>query len=237
MSIHYGQFCPVTKAAEIVGERWTIPIIRELLLGTTRFTDFQRALSQISPTLLTKRLGELQDHGIVVKKPLPGQRRSEYHLTPAGRELGPIVMGLGEWGMRWARGQMSDDELDIEMLMFDLKRRLNPAQLPGGRTVVKFHYPELERFSLWWIIVEADGSRELCVNNPGKSVDLTITCNARTMAAIWIGDLQIGDAKRNGQLSLQGNPVLARSLNRWLGISTLAHVRPATGTGQTGSGH
>ena len=228
MSIHYGQYCPVTKAAEIVGERWTIPIIRELLLGTTRFNDFQRALSQISPTLLTKRLGELQDHGIVVKKPLPDQRRSEYHLTPAGRELGPIVMGLGEWGMRWARGQMSDDELDIEMLMFDLKRRLNPAELPGGRTVVKFHYPELKRFSLWWIIVEADGTRELCVNNPGKPVDLTITCNARTMAAIWIGDLQISDAKRTGQLSLQGNPALARSLKSWLGISTLAHVRPAT---------
>src|SRR5258707_383204 len=109
MSTRYGQFCPVAKAAEVLGERWTILIVRELLMGTTRFNHFQRTLSQISPTLLTKRLNQLQDAGLVIRKHLPEQRRTEYHLTPAGRELLPVVVGLGEWGMKWARGQMSDD--------------------------------------------------------------------------------------------------------------------------------
>ena len=108
MSIQYGQFCPITKAAEVLGERWTILIVRELLLGTTRFNELQRALSQISPSLLTKRLVQLQDYGLVIKKEIPAQRRSEYYLTAAGKELKPVVMGLGEWGSRWARGQMED---------------------------------------------------------------------------------------------------------------------------------
>src|SRR6478609_9628046 len=130
-SIRYGQMCPISKAAEILGERWTILIIRELLLGSNRFSDLQRALSQISPTLLTKRLNQLQDCGLVIRKTLPKQKRTEYHLTPPGRELLPVVVSLGEWGMKWARGQMSDDELDVELLMHDFSRRIDETQLPG----------------------------------------------------------------------------------------------------------
>src|SRR5436190_17550006 len=157
MSIRYGQFCPVSKAAEILGERWTILIIRELLMGTTRFSDFQRALSQISPSLLTKRLQQLHDAGLVVRKPLPAQRRTEYHPTAAGRDLLPIVAGLGEWGMKWARGQMSDDELDVELLMHDFSRRIDATQLPGGGTVLEFIFPGLTQFAHWWIVLETNG--------------------------------------------------------------------------------
>src|SRR5476651_1804120 len=99
MSVRYGQFCPVAKAAEVLGERWTILIVRELLLGTRRYSDFQRTLSQISPTLLTKRLNQLVDCGLVVRRTRPGERRAEYELTPAGAELRPAIFGLGEWGM------------------------------------------------------------------------------------------------------------------------------------------
>src|SRR3954469_20074958 len=132
MSIRYRQFCPISKAAELLGERWTILIMRELVLGTTRFNDFQRALSQISPTLLTKRLHELQECGLAVRKQMPDQRRTEYHATAAARELKPIILGLGKWGMKWARGQMNDDELDVDGLMYDLHRRIDVTQLPGG---------------------------------------------------------------------------------------------------------
>jgi len=100
MSIRYGQICPVSKAAELLGERWTLLIIRELVLGTTRLNDFQRALSQISPTLLTKRLNQLEEAGLVVRKAMPNQRRIEYHPTAASKELKQIILGLGEWGMR-----------------------------------------------------------------------------------------------------------------------------------------
>jgi DNA-binding HxlR family transcriptional regulator len=226
MSIRYGQFCPVAKATEIVGERWTILIIRELLLGTTRFTELQRALSQISPTLLTKRLNQLQDAGLLVRKKMPGQRRTEYHLTPAGRELMPVVAGLGEWGMKWARGQMSDDELDVELLMHDFSRRIDEAQLPGGRTVIKFTFTGLNQFANWWIVLEANGERELCLNNPGKGMDVELRSDLRTMTEIWAGDREIRMAKNDGRLKLSGSPDLIRTVASWLRIGMFAGVRP-----------
>jgi Predicted transcriptional regulators len=226
MSIRYGQFCPVAKAAEVLGERWTILIIRELLLGTTRFTELQRALSQISPTLLTKRLNQLQDCGLVIRKKMPEQRRTEYYLTPAGKDLMPVVTGLGEWGMKWARGQMSDDELDVELLMHDFSRRIDETQLPGGRTVIKFVFSGLSQFAHWWIVLEENGERELCVNNPGKGVDIELRSDLRTMTEIWAGDTEIRTVKTNGKLELSGNPVLIRTVSSWLRIGMFANVRP-----------
>jgi DNA-binding HxlR family transcriptional regulator len=226
MSIRYGQFCPIAKASEVLGERWMILIIRELLLGTTRFSDLQRALSRISPTLLTKRLNQLQDYGLVMRKPLPKQKRTEYHLTAAGRELRPIVTGLGKWGMKWARGQMSDDELDVELLMYDFCRRLDTTQLPGGRNVIQFVFTGLTKFANWWIVIEDDGERELCVINPGKGLDVQLRSDLRTMTEIWAGDTEIRAAKRNGRLQVTGNPVLVRTLPAWLRIGMFANVRP-----------
>ena len=225
MSIRYGQFCPVSKAAEVLGERWTILIIRELLLGTTRFKDFQRALSQISPTLLTKRLNQLQECGLIVRKTAPGQRRTEYQPMPAAKELKPIIFGLGKWGMRWARGQMNDDELDVELLMYDLHRRIDATQLPGGRTVIKFVFRGLPKFGQWWIVLE-NGTRELCVENPGKEIDVHLTTDLRTMTRIWAGDLDIRMAKKTDQVQLSGDLVLIRTISNWLLPGLFAHVRP-----------
>jgi DNA-binding HxlR family transcriptional regulator len=226
MSIRYGQFCPIAKAAEVLGERWTILIVRELLVGTTRFSDLQRGLSQISPTLLTKRLGQLQDAGLIVRKTLPSQQRTEYHLTSAGRELLPVVLSLGKWGMRWARGQMSDDELDVQMLMVDFCRRIDETQLPGGQTVIEFVFTGLPKFGHWWIVLERGKERELCVDNPRKAVDLQILTDVRTMAEIWAGDTEIRAAKKDGRLKLTGDPALGRTLSSWLRGSLLADVRP-----------
>ena len=229
MSIRYGQICPVSKAAELLGERWTLLIIRELVLGTTRFNDFQRALSQISPTLLTKRLNQLQEAGLVVRKTMPDQRRIEYHPTAASKDLKPIILGLGEWGMRWARGQMNDDELDVEMLMYDLQRRIDATQLPGGRTVIKFCFRALPKFAHWWIVIEPDGTRVLCVHNPRVPVDIELITDLRTMSHIWAGDLDLRMAKETGRLELKGNPILIRTISSWLRPGTFAHIRPKSG--------
>jgi DNA-binding HxlR family transcriptional regulator len=226
VSIRYGQFCPIAKAAEVLGERWTILILRELLLGTTRFSDLQRGLSQISPTLLTKRLNQLVDSGLVVRKQLPKQRRTEYYLTAAGRELLPVVNGLGKWGMKWARGQMSDDELDVELLMHDFCRRLDAKELPGGRNVIHFVFTGLTKFANWWIVIEANGERELCVLNSNKGVDVQLRSDLRTMTEIWAGDTEIRVAKMAGRLQVTGNPVLIRTLPFWLRIGAFAKVRP-----------
>jgi len=221
----YGQFCPVSKAAEILGERWTILIVRELVMGTTRFNDFQSSLSQISPTLLTRRLNQLEECGLVTRKCVPGQRRVEYHPTAAGKELKAVIMSLGKWGMRWARGQMNEDELDVELLVSDLLRRVDRTQLPGGRTVIKFQFRGLPKFEHWWMVLDEDGSRELCVKNPGKRVDVELITDLRTMTYFWAGDLNLHAIKRD-KLQLKGDPMLVRTVSAWLRPSSLAHIRP-----------
>lgn len=230
MSIRYKQFCPVAKAAEVLGERWTLLILRELLMGSTRFSDLQRANSQISPTLLTKRLNELQDFGLLVKKAIPQQRRTEYQLTPAGRELMPVIVSLAKWGMKWARGQMSEDELDVDLLMFDLSRRIDTSELPGGRHVIQFIFTDLTHFQNWWIVLEQDGGRELCLQNPGGPVDVQIRTDLRTMTKIWAGDCELRAARSAGRLHSTGNPALIRTMSAWLRIGLFASVRPHSET-------
>lgn len=227
MSLHYGQFCPISKAAEILGERWTILIVRELLLGTSRYSDFQRALSKLSPTLLTKRLSQLVECGLVERRSTPGQARSTYHLTAAGRELQPIVLGLGEWGMKWARGQMRDDELDVQLLMYDLCRRIDASKLPADRTVLGFNFPGLPKFGHWWILIEADRGRELCIDHPGHDVDVQFRTNVRTLVEIWAGDTDVHAAMKSDRLQVSGKPALLRTLAAWMRPGLSAHIRPA----------
>jgi DNA-binding HxlR family transcriptional regulator len=221
----YGQFCPVAKASDIIGEKWTVLILRELLLGTTRFNDFQRALSRISPTLLSKRLKGLEKRGLIVRKRSPGQERREYQLTACGRELEPIIEHLAVWGMRWARGQMSDSELDVEFLMWDLQRRLQSEHLPNGETVLCFTFDELEKFKTWWLVV-CGGEVDLCTESPGKDVDLYINTRVRTLVEVWSGDLDLRKALRENLVRTHGNMHLARTMPDWLGICLYADVRP-----------
>jgi DNA-binding HxlR family transcriptional regulator len=222
----YGQFCPVAKATEIVGERWTLLILRELMLGTCRFNHFQRALSRISPTLLNKRLKYLEARGIIIKKKISGQKGYEYRLTPSGKELAPLVETLAVWGMRWARGQMTDAELDVEFLMWDLQRRLQTDQLPDGETVICFRFDELKQFKHWWLVVN-DGEVDLCTQDPGKDVDIYISSSVRGLAEVWKGDVPLRQALTNGTIKTHGVRMLERSLPKWLGLCLYKDVRPA----------
>jgi DNA-binding HxlR family transcriptional regulator len=222
----YGQFCPVAKATDIIGERWTVLILRELLLGTTRYNDFQRGLSRISPTLLSKRLKTLEQKGLVVRKRPSGNRNYEYHLTACGRELEPMIEHLAVWGMRWARGQMTDTELDVEFLMWDLQRRLQTDRLPDGETVLCFVYEELERFKNWWLVASKEGV-DLCSEDPGKEVDLYISTQVRDLATVWRGDVPLRTARRDKRIRTHGNAHLARTMPDWLGICLYADVASA----------
>ena len=217
----YGQFCPVAKATEIVGDKWTVLILRELLLGSTKFSELQRGLSRISPTLLSKRLKMLEQRGLLIKKSPPGQRSAEYQLTPCGRELQPLIEHLAVWGMRWARGQMSDDELDVEFLMWDLQRRLKTDHLPGGETVLCFNFDELDKHKTWWMVTSG-GAVDLCTENPGREVDLYINTSVRTLVEVWHGDISLAQARREERLRVHGQAGLARSMKEWLGISPVA---------------
>ncbi len=220
----YGQFCPVAKATEVIGEKWTVLVLRELFLGTTRFNDFQRAISRMSPTLLAKRLRHLEKCGVVIRKKLSGQKGYEYRLTAAGKELGPLIEVLAVWGMRWARSQLTDDELDVEFLMRELQRRLQTEHLPDGETVICLMFDKLKRRKTWWLLVEGDVV-DLCTEDPGKDVDLYISSRVRTIVEVWEGDLDMRKALRNGLIKAQGSRHLIRTMPDWFGVSLYKHVQ------------
>jgi DNA-binding HxlR family transcriptional regulator len=220
----YGQFCPMAKAMEVIGEKWTLLVLRELLLGTTRFNDFQRALARMSPTLLAKRLRHLEECGIVIRKKLSGQKGYEYRLTVAGKELGPLIEVLAIWGMRWARAQLTDDELDVEFLMRDLQRRLQTEHLPDGETVVCLTFDELTKHKTWWLLVDGDAV-DLCTEDPGKDVDLHINSSVRTIVEVWGGDLDMRTALRTGAIKAHGLRHLIRTMPEWFGVCLYKETR------------
>jgi DNA-binding HxlR family transcriptional regulator len=217
----YGQFCPVSMAAEVVCSRWTVLVLREMLCGTTRFNELRRGVPRMSPSLLSKRLKELEAAGVVRTAPGPGGV-VEYRLTEAGEDLRPIVMAMGFWGQRWVESQLSLRNLDPSLLMWDMRRNLNPEPLPLRRTTIQFQYPELPASRRnWWLVVDG-GTVDLCAVDPGFELDLLVTCALRTMTAIWMGIASVGQETATGRLKLDGDPAVARAMQRWLGLSPFA---------------
>ena len=213
--MEYGQFCPIAKTTEIIGEKWTILIIRELLMGGSRFNELQHGLSLISPTILSRRLDSLVEYGLVVKKRIPGQRGFQYLPTESCRELQPVIRALAEWGMCWARSNLSEKDYDVELLMLYLKRSIVPGKLIGNECVIHFHFTDVSRYADWWIVVQGD-EIDLCVNDPGRNVDVWFTTSVRTMVDIWMGDTTYRQAVRNGLLKLVGDSALTRNVSDWM---------------------
>ena len=224
--MEYGQFCPIAKASEIIGEKWTVLIIRELIMGSTRFSELQRGLTLISPTILTKRLGFLADHGLVLKKKIPGQQGYEYHPTHSCKELLPVIKSLGDWGMRWARNNMGDDDYDAELLMLYLQRSVQPDKLPGNETIIRFKFTDISEHSEWWLIARANDV-DVCVKDPGKEVDVYFTCTVKTMINVWMGDVSYRKAVSNGDLTVVGQRELTRNIFAWLNSSVFADLPSA----------
>lgn len=222
----YNQFCPVAKAAEILGEKWTFLVIRELLMGARRFNELQRGLASISPTMLTKRLNELTNDGLVIKKKIPGQKGYEYFLTEAGNELSSIIKQLGIWGTRWARGQMANSELDVELLMIYLVRSIKPEKLIGKETIIRFNFTDLKKLNYWWIVVRKNDI-DICVEDPGREVDVWFTVDLRTMIEVWMGDNTYKSAIREGKLKLVGHPALVNNVTNWMSNSVYVENQPA----------
>jgi len=222
----YGQFCPVAMAAEILCTRWTPLILRELVAGSTRFNDLRRGLPRISPTLLSKRLKELEIAGIIARMPATGdgirEGNFEYVLTPAGEELRPFVFGLGLWGQRWIETQSTLKHLDPSLLMWDMRRNLDPTPLPPRRVVIQIVYPELAPAKrAWWLIVDG-GETDLCRVDPGFEVDLHVSTDLRTMTSIWMGLSTVALEERAGRLRLTGRADLKARMHKWLGRSPFA---------------
>lgn len=226
----YGQFCPISKALEVLGERWTILVLREMLLGATQFGQLQRALPRISPTTLSKRLAELERDGLVVRKRSPGRQGNEYRLSAAARELRPLILGLGRWGMRWARGQMADAELDVGQLMADIERRIDARQLPDGRSVLRFRFTDLQQYADWWLKIDGRET-ELCLDDPGDDVDVYFTSSLRTLVEVWMGDRPLAQARASGALKIVGRSAYLRNLSEWFPLHRWSGIRPSQAGG------
>jgi DNA-binding HxlR family transcriptional regulator len=224
--VEYGQFCPVAKAMECFGERWTLLILRELHMGATRFGELQRGLSLISPTILTKRLNELAAAELILRKKIPGQRGYEYFLTQSGKETLPVLKAVGDWGMRWARGNLRDSDLDVELLMLYLQRSIKTDQLPGNQSIIRFHFTDLKKLNNWWLIVKGCNV-DICLEDTGQEVDIYFTTDLRTMIDCWMGDKSYGAAIKDKSLNLVGPSVLTRNVHNWLSDSIFAGIRPA----------
>jgi DNA-binding HxlR family transcriptional regulator len=224
----YGQFCPVAQALEVVGDRWTLLVMRELLTGSQRYSEIQRGVPLMSPTLLSQRLNRLRRAGLVEQKVGTGGWR-EYEVTEAGRELWPVVEGLGVWGQRWARREVEPEHLDPSLLMWDMRRRIDFALVPARRVVIKFQFRGLNRGrSAWWLKLDR-GDADICLSDPGHGVDLIVDADLRSMIMVWMGDLPFDRALRAGVVAVNGPHALVRAFPSWLQLNLLAHVeRPLT---------
>jgi DNA-binding HxlR family transcriptional regulator len=218
----YSQFCPVAMAAEIVCARWTALVLRELIAGSRRFNDIKRGVPRMSPSLLSKRLKELEAAGIVEGRRAEGATVTEYHLTEAGEDLKSVIMPLGTWGQRWVETQLSLRNLDPSLLMWDMRRNLKPVPIPDRRCTIQFEYPELPSAKRrWWLVVEADAI-DLCLVDPGYDIDLHVRCPLRSMTAIWMGHASVKGEIEAGRLELIGERTLSQSMQTWLGLSPFA---------------
>jgi DNA-binding HxlR family transcriptional regulator len=231
----YGQFCPVSKAAELICQRWTPLILRELLVGSTRFNEIRRGVPTCSPTLLSNRLKGLERAGIVER--VVDNREITYCLTEAGRELFPIVLGLGEWGQRWVRSNYSPDELDPGLLLWDVRRNLQPGGLGKRCVTIQFVFAALSaRHRYFWLVVDANDV-DLCLTDPGREVDVVLEADLRTLTEVWMGDTRFGDALGDRRIVLRGPSGITRRIPAWFGQHPIfANVRPGSG-GITADSH
>lgn len=213
--MRYGQFCPIAKATEILGERWTILILRELLMGGRRFNELQRGLGDISPALLTGRLKSLEESGLVARRRISGQRGHEYFPTPACEALLPVIVNIGEWSLSWIREMLVDDDFDIDFLMYYLERSIDPDKLPGDQSVIRFQFTDLTEQRNWWLVVDRS-SVEVCMTAPARDVDVYFTTTVRTMHDVWMGDRTYRDAINREDLVIEGEPALTRNVSKWL---------------------
>jgi DNA-binding HxlR family transcriptional regulator len=218
----YGQFCPVAMAAEVICSRWTALVLRELLCGSARFSDLRRGLPRMSPSLLSKRLKELEEAGVIVTRASDRAGAVEYELTDAGEELRGIIMSLGVWGQRWIESSLSLKNLDPSLLMWDMRRNLALTHLPERRCTVKFTYPELGAGRKSWWIVTGGGKADLCNVDPGYEIDLYVRSSLHSMTAVWMGISTLNAEIDAGKIELSGEKSLVRSMNRWLGLSSFA---------------
>ncbi|MFD1826968.1 MULTISPECIES: winged helix-turn-helix transcriptional regulator [Mumia] len=221
MGAPYHQFCPVAKAMELLDERWTMLLVRELVTGSQRFNDLRRGLPRMSPSLLSKRLHQLVVAGIVEKQVEGNDVR--YVLTPAGEELRQVVESVGTWGVRWI-GTLGDEDLDPKLLMWDMHRKVDLDAVADPPEVVHFVFDDVRGASRrWWIVIEPNDT-DVCDIDPERPVSVTVTTGLRALTQVWRGDTTWDRALRSGSVRVDGPTMLRRAVPAWFPPTGLAQV-------------
>lgn len=213
-------------SADILGDKWTLLLLREMFLGTTRFGRFQKAIPRMSPSILSKRLKTLEAADIIVRKAAPSGQAAEYKLTRSGRELGPIVENIAVWGMRWRKRSIAAQDCDVGGFMWDFHRTLNTAGLPDGETVILVQISDRTDLNTWWVIAN-DDAVDLCVDDPGHDVDVYLTATLANLIALWLGDVGVQSAVDDRSIYLDGPRHLLNTAHDWMAQSPLVGVKPA----------
>ncbi|HEY2709298.1 MAG TPA: helix-turn-helix domain-containing protein [Caulobacteraceae bacterium] len=226
VAVRYGQYCPVAMTAEVLCTRWTMLLIRELLEGPARFNDLRRGVPRMSPALLSQRLRELEDAGIVVRTPQrKGGELYEYVLTEAGWALGPVIQAFGAWGQAWIEEKATLDNASVDNLMWQMQQRIRPDLAPHRPSVVSIQYrDQAASKARWWIVFEREARAEICHDDPGADIDLYVATDLPTMISIWLGLATVRDREAAGALLFTGNRSLADSMSAWLGLSPVAGI-------------
>lgn len=212
-------------AAEIVCSKWTPLVLRELLVGPARFNDLRRGVPKMSPTLLSKRLKELEEAGVITARTKGPSGMAEYKLTAAGEDLRDVIMSLGNWGQRWIESSLSLKNLDPSLLMWDMRRNIAASSFPERRCTVQFLYPELAAGrNTWWLVID-NGYVDLCSVDPGFEIDLYVSSPLRSMTAVWMGHVTLKAEVDAARIVLTGDKGLARSMHGWFGLSPFAKER------------
>jgi DNA-binding HxlR family transcriptional regulator len=224
----YGQYCPIARSAEILGDRWTLLIIRDLLAGKDRFNDLERGLPGIPRALLSSRLRRLQQDGLLERHVEANGRKTWYRLTQAGQELRSVINALTHWGARWAFGDPDESELDPILLLWWMRDRVHMERLPRRRVVVEFDFQGPRRYTYWLLLQPEDVS--ICLTHPGYEVDVQVTAELATLYKVWLGRMSFTEAVREQQVDLNVIPSLERNFPRWFAWSQVADVvRAETG--------
>jgi DNA-binding HxlR family transcriptional regulator len=209
----YAQYCPIAKTAEIIGDRWSILILRDMLVGTRHFNDLARGLPGISRSLLIKRLRHLEASELLSKT------GDGYRLTEAGLELRPLVFSMADWGAKWAFPDPEPEDLDPDLLVWWIHGQLDHDVDAGSKIVVELDFFDCD--PSYWLVLEAD-EVSVCLNDPGLDVDLVLRSSLRTMYQVWLGRRDLGDALRDGDVELAGDPDLVRAFPNWLRLSPVS---------------
>ena len=209
----YGNYCPVQMASEVIADRWTPLIIRELVLGNTRFNDIARAMPGISRSLLTQRLRHLEKRGVLETWPAPCGRGNEYHLTPAGKDLERVIDSFGRWAIEWLFDELRPHDVDPVTLTWWMHRRIAADQLPPRRVVIEFRYAGAEQETIWLVLERGEAS--VCIQHPGYDADLVVTGTTADLADVFQGYTRWRTSVDTGKITVEGDRRLAAALPKW----------------------